>query len=243
MDTYRLKKLIIPFGITILLMMISYFGNQLYAEYHQVIGKDYSYIFYDFNIQVPFISWTIYPYIIAYPFWFFGFIYLGYRSDKNLYIISTIAIISFIICGVWYLFWQSDVEAWRVTSGLFVNNDYAISRTDLNFTESIVMFIYRSAGPRNALPSMHTINSWILIVGARLDKKMPKGIKILIFALSLSIIIATQTLKQHYIIDLIAGVAIAESLFWIVFKSKIYLPIGQWFDRLSVKWHIIDKIK
>ena len=243
MDTYKLKKLLLPFGLTILIMFISYFGNQLYAEYHQVIGKDYSYIFYQFNTQVPFISWTIYPYIIAYPFWFFGFIYIGYRSSQNMYIIATIAIISFIICGVWYFFWQSDVESWRVTSGLFVNNDYSIARADLNFTERIVMFIYRSAGPRNALPSMHTINSWILVLAVRLDKKMPKRSKILIYTLSISIIIATQTLKQHYIIDLIAGIIIAEGLFWFVIKTKIYLPISRWFDHLSVKWHIIDEIR
>lgn len=239
MDIIKLKKTILPLGLALVVMFITYFGNQLYAEYQQISGVDYSYIFYDFNMSVPFVSWTIYPYIIAYPFWFFGFIYIGYRSEKNLYIIASIAIISFIICGVWYFFWQSDVESWRVTSGLFINNNYEISRTDLNFTESIVMWIYRSAGPRNALPSMHTINSWIVIVGVRLDKKMPKAIKVLMYTLSLSIIIATQTLKQHYIIDLIAGIVIAEGLFWIILKSKIYLPVGLWFEKWAVNWHLI----
>lgn len=239
MDTLKLKKTILPLGFALIMMFITYFGNQLYADTQHIVGVDYSYIFYDFNMHVPFISWTIYPYIIAYPFWFFGFIYIGYRSEKNLYILATIAIISFIICGFWYFFWQSDVESWRVTSGLFVNNDYGISRTDLNFTESIVMWIYRSAGPRNALPSMHTINSWILIIGARLDKKMPKLTKTIIYLLAFAIIFATQTLKQHYIIDLIVGIILAEGLFWVILKSKIYIPIGHWFERTAKKLHIL----
>jgi len=243
MNKARLKKTIIPLGLTILFLFITYFGNQLYAEHYHIVGKDYSYILYSINEKVPFISWTIYPYVLAYPFWLFGFLYFGYRSDKNLYIISSLAIISFIICGIWYFFWQSDVEAWRVTSGLFINNDYALTRPDLNFTEKIVMFIYRSAGPRNALPSMHTINSWILIIAIRLDKKTPKSIKLFTLILSLAIIIATQTLKQHYIIDLIVGIALAEALYWIILKSKAYLLFGRWFEWWGVKWHILESVK
>ncbi|QWC00510.1 phosphatase PAP2 family protein [Mycoplasmatota bacterium] len=241
MDTTKLKKTIIPMAIVMLFLLITYFGNQWYADTFGNPGVDYSYIFKGFNDSVPFISWHIYPYIIAYPFWFFTFLYVGYRSQRNMFIISAIAIIAFTICGIWYFFWQSDVEAWRVTSGLFIDGNYSMPRTDLNFTEKIVMWIYQSAGPRNALPSMHTISSWIAIIGARLDKNMPKVNKIIIYILALMIIIATQTLKQHYIIDLIVGVILTEGLYWIVLKFKIHKFFGHIFTKLNFKFNLQKK--
>lgn len=241
MQIFKVKKIIVPLGISFFFLMITYFGNQWYAEKFNIVGKDYSYIFLSFNQSVPFLSWTIYPYIIAYPFWFAAFVYISYRSEKNMYIIATIAIIAYMICGVWYFLWQSDVESWRLTSGLFLNNNYLTPRGDLSFTENIVMTIYKSAGPRNALPSMHTISSWIVILGVRLDERMPKLSKIILWLISIAIIISTQTLKQHYIIDLIAGVLIAEGLFWLVIKSKLYKYFGKVFQFISYKLHLSKK--
>ena len=227
------KELIMPLIFTAFFLLFNYFFNQWYAEKYDVQGVDYSYIFYHLNQAIPFISWTVYPYIIAYPFWIISFIYIGYRSNQNLYIISTVSIIAFFICGIWYFFWQSDVEAWRITSGIFANNNYLTPRHDLNFTESIVMWIYQQAGPRNALPSMHTIASWIAIIGVRRDKTMPKVNKFLIVSIAISIIIATQTLKQHYIIDVIVGIAIAESIYWMIYQFKIYHFFELFFNHLN----------
>lgn len=243
MSIIKIKKLILPLTIALTFLLVTYFGNQWYAETFGNPGKDYSYIFLRFNEAVPFLPWTIYPYIIAYPFWFFSFVYIGYRSEENLYLITTLAVITFTICGIWYFLWQSDVESWRVTSGLFINNDYATPRTDLNFTESIVMWIYQSAGPRNALPSMHTISSWIVIVGVRRDPSMKKIDKFILTLLAIMIIIATQTLKQHYIIDVIAGLIITEGFFWIILKSKLHIKVGKIFTKLNYKFGILKKVE
>ncbi len=235
MNLRKYDYILIPFILLLVFLFVTYFGNQVYAEAVGNRGVDYSYIFIGFNNKVPFLAWTIYPYIIAYPFWGLTFIYMSMRSKENMYNLLTMAIITFLVCGVWYFFWQSDVESWRVTSGLFLNNDYATPRTDLNFTESIVMMIYQAAGPRNALPSMHTLMSWLCILSLRLDKKTPNWAKITIWVLSLAIIIATQTLKQHYIIDLIAGVILAELAYWLLKDSIVVRKIRSWVEALNKK--------
>jgi membrane-associated phospholipid phosphatase len=99
----------------------------------------------------------------------------------------------------------------------------------------MVMWIYQAAGPRNALPSMHTLMSWLCILALRLDKKIPLVNKIIIWVLSLAIIIATQTLKQHYIIDLIVGLLLAEAAYWLLRNSKLVKIIGNWVDKLNRK--------
>ncbi len=231
MKENKLRYAIVPFLLTFILLLITYFGNQWYAEKMGIIGVDYSFIFQGFNDRVPFWDWTIYPYVIAYPFWAFTFFYTAYRSWKNMNVIVAIASVTFIICGVWYFFWQSDVQAWRETSGLF-------DKTDLDFTEALVMRIYNAAGPRNALPSMHTLMSWLCILAVRMDKKMPNIMKVIIIFIASAIIISTQTLKQHYIIDLIAGIALAEAFYWAFRNSKYVDFLGNLFTKINTKLKI-----
>ncbi|MBN2539907.1 MAG: phosphatase PAP2 family protein [Bacilli bacterium] len=239
MNKKRITYAILPFIFMAIILFITYFGNQFYAEAMDVEGVDYSYVFLGFNEWVPFWAWTIYPYIIAYPFWMLAFFVVAYYSKEHFYEILAVTIVTFIICGLWYFFFQSDVESWRITSGLFANGEYLVPRDDLNFTEKIVFMIYQAAGPRNALPSMHTLMSWIAIIGVRIDKKMPIGWKVFIWIISMAIIISTQTLKQHYIIDLLVAVALAEAGYWILRKSKITYWLRDFFTKLNQK-HNLD---
>ena len=235
MNKRRITYTIVPFIIMGIWLFITYFGNQFYAELTGSIGTDYSYIFKNFNDIVPFLDWSIYPYIIAYPVWVLSVFLIAYHSKDNFYNLIGLVTVSFFICGVWWLFFQSDVESWRVTSGLFLNGNYLTPRTDLNFTESIVMWIYQSAGPRNALPSMHTLISWICIIGVRRDKSIPKGYVIITWVINLAIIISTQTTKQHYIIDLIAAMIIAETTYWLIKDSKFVKWIKKSVTKLNQK--------
>jgi membrane-associated phospholipid phosphatase len=82
---------------------------------------------------------------------------------------------------------------------------------------------------------MHTLMSWLCVIAVRMDKKMPSVIKIVIWVLSIAIIIATQTLKQHYIIDLIVGLLLAEVAFWILKNSKLVEIVKKWFTNLNKK--------
>lgn len=231
MDYSKLKPLILPLTAVVVLLGITYFGNQIYFEITGKPGEDLSYIFYEFNQSVPFIPETIYPYVLAYPFWAGTFIYVGYRSEENMHTLIVLIFITFLICGFTYFFFQSDVQTWRETSGLF-------DRTDHTFTESIVFWIYNAAGPRNANPSMHTLISWLCVLGIRLDKTMPKPAKILVWFLALAIIIATQTLKQHYIIDAITAVIIAEGFYWLIKGSKAVNVSKHAFDRLNKRFNL-----
>jgi membrane-associated phospholipid phosphatase len=230
----KLKKItyaLLPFLLVIFMLALTYWGNQWYAEMAGVIGVDYSFIFKKFNDIVPFLDWTIYPYTIAYPFWFATFFYVAYRNKRNMYTLLTVIVVSFALSGLFYFFFQSDVQAWRETSGLF-------GRADLNFTENFVMTIYNAAGPRNALPSYHCMMSWFCILGARMDKKMPIISKIVIWVLAIAICVSTQTLKQHYIIDLIAGIGAAEILYWVLRKTKLVDWFQNQFTKLNIKWNL-----
>jgi membrane-associated phospholipid phosphatase len=230
MEFKRFTRAALPFAVLTFLLFVTYWGNQWYAETYGNPGVDYSYIFIGFNEAVPFWAWTIWPYVIAYPFWIFSFFYIGFRDKTNMYKILLIVIVTFTICGLWYFFFQSDVQAWRETSGLFAR-DF----DSLNLAEKMTMWIYAAAGPRNANPSMHCLMSWLCILGARLDKKMPKAAKIAIWVIAVAICVSTQTLKQHYVIDLITGIALPEAAFWLLRGSKVVAKLESWFTHVNKK--------
>jgi membrane-associated phospholipid phosphatase len=228
MDYRRITRTLVPFLIVALSLFLTYWVNQWYAETYGNPGVDYSYVFQGFNDAVPFLSWTVWPYVIAYPFWILSFLYIGYRDKTNMYRILLLILITFTVCGLWYFFFQSDVQAWRETSGLF-------GRTDLNLSERLTLWIYAAAGPRNALPSMHCLMCWLTVLGARMDKKMPKAAKIAIWTLAIAICVSTQTLKQHYIIDLIVGIALPEAAYWLFRNAKAVLALERFFTGVNVR--------
>lgn len=230
MDWKKLLRVVIPFAVLMFMQFATYWGNQWYAETFGNPGKDLSVIFLEFNQSVPFLPWTIWPYVIAYPFWILGFIYIGYRDKTNMYKILLLVLVTFTICGLWYLFFQTDVQAWRETSGLFTRDP-----STFTLSESLTYWIYAAAGPRNANPSMHCLMSWLCVLGVRLDKKMPKGIRIMTWVLAIAICISTQTLKQHYIIDMITGIALPEAAYWLLKDSKAVGWLESRFTRLNQK--------
>lgn len=229
MDKRRLTFMILPFLSILFAQFVTYWGNQQIAAALGTVGTDYSFIFQKLNDAVPFLAWTAYPYVLAFPFWVGTFFYVGYRSKDNIYKLLLMGLITFSIFGIWYLVAQSDVQAWRETSGLFAEG------VDFTFTERFMKTIYDAAGPRNALPSMHCLMCWIAVCGVRLDKKMPKGAKAFIVAMAILVMISTQTTKQHYIIDLLVAVAIGEIVFQIILRTKGWKRLEDTYSRLNAK--------
>lgn len=230
MNKNRIAYVMFPFLSLVLGMFIAYWLNQQYAEAMGIVGKDYSVIFEGFNDAIPFLAWTVYPYVSAFAFWPLVFFYIGFRSKENLYKVLLLGLVCFLVCGLWYFFFQSDVTAWRASSGLFDMNP-----ADMTFTESFMMFIYNSAGPRNALPSSHCVMCWLAICGVRGDKKMPNLMKIIIVGMSIVIMIATQTTKQHYIIDTIVAIALTEIVYQIILRTKGWMKLQQGYSWLNRK--------
>lgn len=233
MDFKKIWHSLLPFTFIVLMLLITYWGNQWYFGATGIVGRDYSYILLWINQQVPFQAWWIYPYVIAYPFWGLSFFYIGYRSKKAMYTIVSIVLFTFTIAGLTYFFLQSDVQAWRETSGLFARDPSTFSPA-----EALTFWIYNHAGPRNANPSMHVLMSWLTIIGVRMDKKMPIVPKIVIWVLAIAITISTQTLKQHYIIDVITAIVLAEVFYFWLRKSPFVDKVEAFFTKLNKKVHL-----
>lgn len=87
----------------------------------------------------------------------------------------------------------------------------------------------RVDGAHNTFPSGHVTFSWLLafFVGLTQKGKQYSILKVIYFGWAILISISTLTLKQHFLIDVVFGVALAGVIFYI-FRSvySIHRPVN-----------------
>lgn len=156
----------------------------------------------DIDKKVPFIKEFILPYIIWYPFIFLALIYLRFK-DKGIYYRTLISLnIGLISCYLIFYFFQTTVA--RPT----------LVGTDI-FTD-LVNIIYNHDRPYNCFPSVHVITTYIVMRGINIVSKK-KLILLSSNIIGALIILSTQFVKQHVILDLIAAILLGE----LIFKTSI----------------------
>ena len=71
-------------------------------------------------------------------------------------------------------------------------------------------FLYQVDAADNLFPSIHCLTSWFCYIGIRGRREVPKWYRVFSCLFALAVFISTLTTKQHVIIDVIAGAALAE---------------------------------
>ena len=74
--------------------------------------------------------------------------------------------------------------------------------------------------PTNLFPSIHCLVSWLCAIGLR-GAKVSNWYKVFSYTFAIAVCVSTQLTKQHYIVDVFGGIALAE----------ISLLLGEYFVR------------
>jgi membrane-associated phospholipid phosphatase len=127
------------------------------------------------------------------------------------------------------VFWASIVCA--VTLNLFyVMFPVFYPRPELipaTLSELVLELTHRIDGAHNTFPSGHVTFAWLMFLGVAHVKETVStfGIRLLYFLWSIGVMLSTLTLKQHFIADVVAGVALATISFFFVksFINKFHL--------------------
>lgn len=84
-------------------------------------------------------------------------------------------------------------------------------------TELLGRFIFAAdTPPMNIMPSLHCLHSWICLRMIFSIQKVPKEVKIINAVFSVLVFLSVLFVKQHMIIDIPAGIIIAEAGLFIV---------------------------
>lgn len=175
--------------------------------------------------QIPLIPFFVLFYGMAYLQWIFNLFVLIYEDDdKMLYNYFSADLTGKIICGLFFILLPTTM-----VQPAFESTDFWTFHLNL---------VYSLDEPINLFPSIHCFESYICARVALQSKKTPIFYKVFSVILSLLVFASTVFTKQHVLIDIPAGIILAELCVFII--SKGWLPevnrkIFTQFDKIKLK--------
>lgn len=161
--------------------------------------------------MIPFCEWFVIPYLIWFLYIPAVFLFLFYHSKKEFYRMCAYEFTGMTIALLVCTFYPNGLE-------LRLSN---IGRE--NILIDLVHFLYNNDTPTNVFPSLHvyvTISAHICLVKSPHMQGLNsrKHIKVISLILAILICMSTLFLKQHSVLDVLAGTALAFIMYFIVFK-------------------------
>lgn len=156
--------------------------------------------------KIPFIKEFVIPYVVWYFYQAFGLIYLGFYSKKEYYKLLVFMVGGMAVSYTIYMIFPNGQDLRPV-----------ITQNDI-FSNAI-KYLYSIDTPTNVCPSIHVYTSIAVYAALRNSavfnsKKWRRDLSLITM---ISICLSTVFIKQHSVIDLICGVALA-----IIFYIPMY---------------------
>ncbi|MBZ9689742.1 phosphatase PAP2 family protein [Clostridium estertheticum] len=154
---------------------------------------------------IPFLKIFILPYVTWYGYIAVGLIYLCMKNRKTYYTSLISLNIGLVICYIIYAIFQTTVPR-PIVAG-----------TDI--LSKLVNMIYKYDNPFNCFPSMHVTTTYIIMKGIN-GTENNIIISFIFNIIGILIIISTQFVKQHVVLDLVFAILLSEVIFRFINNSK-----------------------
>lgn len=188
------KTNILPFLVLLLVPLV----NGIYGFLNNGNGAVYSLVT-DLDRAVPFLKVFVIPYMLWYPFLYGSLIFLCIKDRTKYYGATVSIVIGMLVSYLIYHIFQTTVPRPQISGSGFLNGALA--------------FIYGNDQPFNCFPSIHVLTSFVIIKSTRDSKNINMGTKIFMTVLGIMIILSTQFIKQHVILDLVAALFLGSFLY------------------------------
>lgn len=200
------KKQIVPpvmwvaVFFTIILNNITYYGARALTSdrYHHDLTNG-------LDEKIPFLPWTVLIYFGCYLFWIVNYA-IGCRQDKEkAFCFMGADLIAKFVCLLCFLIFPTT-NARPVVEGR-------------SFVHELMRLLYQIDAADNLFPSIHCLTSWLCVIAVRGNDKVPRWYRALSVLIAVSICISTLTTKQHVLVDVAAGVLLAEAAYLLCKRS------------------------
>ena len=169
--------------------------------------------------KVPFVKEWVVIYLVCFAFWIINYILIAQEGKEQCYRFVSADLLSRIICGVFFIMLPTT------------NIRPIIHGTD--FFSYMVKFVYGIDSATNLFPSIHCLVSWFCFIGIRKSKKVPLWYKVFSCIFAILVCASTQFTKQHYLIDIVGGILIAELCFYLTNHTQFYSKVEMFFDKVN----------
>jgi membrane-associated phospholipid phosphatase len=166
--------------------------------------------------RIPFIpQMAVFYLFLYYPWTFLTMLYFSYVAYRwgpsfgmSLLLVSLIAVAVYVVFPVSVHWWRRELLAEPRAGNFWVETMYRYYERDTTF---------------NCFPSLHAANSAVVaLVWLRYFRRRPSLLRVSVAAgsvfLAVGVVLSTLFLKQHYIVDGIAGIVLAVLVTSVVFK-------------------------
>lgn len=209
---------IINIAFPFLWNQLVYFGAKVIAG---------SWVHHDLSLpvdaQIPFVPWTVIIYFSWIVYWL-GSDYLITRfgdSEERTDRFFCADVLAKTVCLVIFLVLPTTNVRPEVTGqGLW---------------DLCVRILYWLDTPDNLFPSIHCLVSWACWIGIRRNRKFPMALRVGAGVWTVLICIATLTTKQHVLVDVFSGIALAEICYALAGCGRLRERYGKLIDWLTEK--------
>lgn len=192
----------LPLFIVVVFNFSVYFLSRLFAadRKHYILSSA-------LDSQIPLIPWTILIYVGCYLYWIAYYLYCsGLDKERGLQFLLA-DILGKVVCAFCYTLFPTTMIRPEVTEpGIW--NDW-------------IRILYQLDPADNLFPSLHCFISWLCYIGVRGNKTVPRWVRSFALVFSILVFLSTLTTRQHVIIDIFAGVLLAELCYFLATRVPV----------------------
>lgn len=173
--------------------------------------------------EIPFVSLFVFPYVYWYIYIVIGLIFI-LSKDRKRYLRTLMAIyIGMCMCYVFYYLYPVEISRPVIDNNTIANK--------------LVNIIYENDRPVNCFPSIHVLNTYIIMRFTKV--KDNKSWFYYTNIIGILIMLSTLFIKQHFILDGVVAIILAEVVILIAKKveDKYIKQI------LGLPYKLLDRIK
>lgn len=205
------KKMCMPLILALVCNTIAYFGTRIITTsmYHHNLSNKV-------DDMIPLVPEFIIIYWGCYIFWGINYI-IGVRQNED----------------EAYKFISADFVAKIICLIIFVVFPTTNTRPDLSgdgICMELMRLLYGVDAADNLFPSIHCLTSWFCFIAVRKNDKIANWYKVASFVITVLICISTLTTKQHVLIDVAAGLILAEGCYQFVKRSGFWKFYRRFFE-------------
>ena len=173
-----------------------------------------------FDRRIPVESRWIVIYVASFAFWVVCYVLIArYRDREFWFRFVTADLLSRTVCGIIFVIFPTT-------------NVRPVPAMD-SVWDFLLALIYKLDLPYNLFTSLHCVISLLCFLGLMGTDKLSRGAKAGILLFAVLIFASTQFTKQHYILDVIGGVAIAIISYNIAMRTNLYKPVMKTFEGIN----------
>ena len=151
--------------------------------------------------RIPFLSWTSAIYFGCFLFWVVNYIIILRTEPEGTNRFFRAELLGKLVCFISYVLLPTTIIRPDVSgSGVF---------------PFVMQAMYFLDTPDALFPSMHCFVSWMCVIGLRGKPDVSQKYRVFSVIFAFLVFMATLTTKQHVVVDVIAGVLLAELVYFI----------------------------